>query len=64
MRCGERFYIRLGESVVPSGGRHVGRDDAGVDPPADCGDVDAEPIRDLASSDMHRLFVHARSFAR
>lgn len=60
----EGLDVGFGEAVMSPGGRDVRGDDAGVNPPANRGDVDAESVRDLASSDMHRLFAHARSVPR
>lgn len=61
MRSGQGFNVRFRKAVMSAGRRHVWRDNAGVYPAADRGDIDAEPVGDLTSSDMHRFCVHARS---
>lgn len=55
---------RFGEAMVTARRRDVGGDNAGVYPPSDGGNVDAKPICNLTSGDMHRLFVHAGSMSR
>ncbi len=62
--CGEVGHVLFCEAVVSAGRCEVWGDDSRDYPASDGGDIDPEPGRDLASGDMHRLFVHARSFAR